>query len=274
MYEHTKVVARHALRCLTQDSRASFIGSLLFLFNPTLLVLNTLSLNDWLCITTLTMTCCCFLLWARHNHLSSLIGTAPCSLLATLTCYDGWALFVSMIAFMIAIGWLKRQSRAQIESYLIAFSTLGTLGIGVWMLCCRTLFGNPFVFLKQATPTLATVHTMRQAVSFAMFASVQTLTPILFSIAFLAFVLFVIRRRLAPEMLACIAFLVPFAFALLSPASGYVIPMVPTVNILRALQQHDGIATIAPAALFLATLFGPEMWKAIAIVKRRNEPAS
>lgn len=262
-----------AARCLTHDSRASFIGSLLFLFNPTLLVLNTLSLNDWLCITTLTMTCCCFLLWARHNRLSSLIGTALCSLLATLTCYDGWALFVSMLAFMIAIGWLKRQSRAQVESYLIAFSTLGALGIGVWMLCCSTLFGDPFVFLKQATPALTTMHTMRQAVSFAMLASIQTLTPILFSLAFLALVLFVIRRRLAPETLACIAFLVPFAFALLSPDSSYVIPMVPTVNILRALQQHDGIATIAPAALFLATLFGPEMRKAIATVKRRNEQA-
>ncbi len=258
-----------AARCLTQDSRASFLGSLLFVCNPTLVFLHTLSLNDWLCVTTLTMTCCCFLLWTRRNSLSSLIGTALCSLLATLACYDGWALFVSLLALMVAIGWLKRQSRAQVESYLIAFGTLGALGIGVWMLCCTTLFGDPFVFLRQATPSLATVHTLRQATSLAIFASIQTLTPVLFSLAFLAMVLFVVRRRLAPETLACIAFLVPFAFALLSPTTGFVVPIVPAENILQALQQHDGIATIAPAALFLATLFGPEMRKAFTFPRRK-----
>ncbi len=260
-----------AARCLTQDSRASFIGSLLFIFNPTLLMLNTLSFNDWMCITTLTMTCCCFLLWSRYNRLSSLIGTGMCCLLATLTCYDGWALFVSLIAFMVAIGWLKRQSRAHVESSLIAFSTLGALGIGVWMLCCATLFGSPFVFLRQAPSTITSLHSAGQAIVFAFQASIQTLTPVLFSVAFLALVLFVARRRLAPETIAGIAFLVPFAFSLLSLSGGYaIIPVVPTINILQALQQHAGVATIAPAALFLATLFGPEMRKIFVIGKRKG----
>ena len=256
-----------AARCLTQDSRASFVGTLLFIFNPTLLMLNTLTLNEWLCITTLTMTCCCFLLWSRHNRLSSLIGTALCSLLATLTCYDGWALFVSLLAFMMAIGWLKRYSRAQTESYLIAFGTLGVLGIGVWMLCCATLFGDPFVFLRSVTPGLAPHQSIEAVIGFALQASMQTLTPILFSVALLGLILFVARRRLAPETLAGVAFLVPFVFSLLSLGSGYVVPAVPTMDILHALQQHDGIATIAPAALFLATLFGPEMRKALAAVR-------
>ncbi len=260
-----------AARCLTQDSLASFIGTLLFVFNPTLLMLNTISFNDWLCITTLTATCCCFLLWSRHNRLSSLIGTALSSLLATLTCYDGWALFVSLIAFMIAIGWLKRQSRAQIESSLIAFSTLGALGIGVWMLCCSTLFGDPFVFLHQAPLAVASLHSKGQAVVFAFQASVQMLTPVLFSVAFLALVLFVVRRRFAPETIAGIAFLVPFAFSLISLGGGsYAIPFVSSIDILHALQQHDGIATVAPAALFLATLFGPEMRKAFAFGKQKG----
>ena len=257
-----------AARCLTQDSRASFIGSLLFIFNPTLLMLNTLSFNDWLCITTLTMTCCYFLLWSRHNGLSSLIGTAISSLLATLTCYDGWALFLSLIAFMIAIGWLKRQSRAHIESSLIAFGMLGALGIGVWMLCCGTLFDDPFVFLRQAPLTISSLH---NGVMFALQASIQTLTPVLFSVAFLALVLFVAQRRLAPETIAGIAFLVPFGFALLALSGGYaMIPLVSPVNILHALQQHVGIATVAPAALFLATLFSPDMRKLFVIGRRRK----
>jgi 4-amino-4-deoxy-L-arabinose transferase-like glycosyltransferase len=251
-----------AARCLTQDSRASFIGSLLFIFNPTLLMLHTLSFNDWISITTLTMTCCCFLLWTRHNRLSSLIGTALGSVLATLTCYDGWALFVSLIAFMIAIGWLKRQSRAHIESSLIAFGSLGALGIAVWMLCCATLFGDPFVFLRQASPASLSLHNVGQAIAFTFQASIQTLTPVLFSVAFLGMVLFIARRRLAPETIAGIAFLVPFAFSLLSLSGGYVvIPFVSSMNILQALQQHAGIATIAPAALFLAALVGPETRK-------------
>ncbi len=209
-----------------------------------------------------------FISW--HNRLSSLIGTAVSSLLATLTCYDGWALFVSLITFIVAIGWLKRQSRAQVESYLLAFSTLGALGIGVWLLCCATLFGDPFIFLGHVVPVVTSLHTVWQSVNFAFQASVQTLTPVLFSIACLALVLFVARRRLAPETIASIAFLVPFIFSLLSLSSGYFVPFVPTMNILHALQQYDGIATIASATLFLATLFGSEARKTLAVVKRRG----
>ena len=106
---------------------------------------------------------------------------------------------------------------------------------------------------------------------FAFQGSIQTLTPVLFSVAFLALVLFVARRRLAPETLAGIAFLVPFAFSLLSLSGGLVvIPLVSPVNILQALQQHAGIATIAPAALFLATLFSPEMRKIFTFGKHKG----
>ena len=249
-----------AARCLTHNSRASFLGSLLFIFNPTLFLLNTLSFNDWLCVATLTMTCCCFLLWSRHNRLSSLVGAAMSSMLATLTSYDGWALFVSLLAFLIAIGWLKRQSRAQIESSLIAFSMLGVLGIGVWMLCCDILFGDPLIFLRRLLTPTGSVHSTGSVFTSALQVSVQTLSPVLCSVAFIALVLFVLRRRLAPETIAGIAFLVPFAFALFSMSSGYtVIPLVSSVDLLHALQQHAGIATIAPAALFLATLFSPDM---------------
>ncbi len=249
-----------AARCLTHNSRASFIGSLLFIFNPTLFFLNTLSFNDWLCIATLTMTCCYFLLWARYDALSSLVGAATSSLLATLTCYDGWALFLSLLAFMVAIGWLKRQSWAQIESSLLAFSMLGALGIGVWMLCCETLFGDPFIFLRQIPNNIDLHHSVGQTVTLAFQASVQTLTPLLCSIAFLAFIVFIVRRRLAPETLAGIAFLVPFGFSLLALGSGYtLLPLEASVNVLQVVQQHAGIATIAPATIFLATLFSPNM---------------
>jgi len=256
-----------AARSLTRDSRASFIGTLLFLLNPTLLSFNALALNDWLSLATLTLTCCCFLLWMRHRSLSFLIGAAMSSLLATLTSYDGWALFVALLLFLLVAGWLLHQSWAQTESYLIAFGTLGALGVGVWIMLCGTVFGDPLAFLH-ATTSSASQHGVQLAL-FDLTAPVQTLGPLMAGIALLALALFMIRRRSTPDLLGVFAFLVPFLFSLILALSGSnmsgLVPFAPSADMLHALQLHAGIAAIAPASLFLATLIGSGIRKKSAV---------
>ncbi|HCI81109.1 MAG TPA: hypothetical protein DHW02_15630, partial [Ktedonobacter sp.] len=257
-----------AARSLTRDSRASFIGTLLFLLNPTLLSFNAIALNDWLSLATLTLTCCCFLLWMRHRSLSFLIGAAMSSLLATLTSYDGWALFVALLLFLLVAGWLLHQSWAQTESYLIAFGTLGALGVGLWIMLCGTVFGDPLAFLHatNASP----VQSGTQLALFDLTAPIQTLGPLLAGIALLALALFLVRRRSASDLLAVCAFLVPFLFSVILALSGSdmsgLVPFASSPDMLDALRMHAGIATIAPASLFLATLIGSGM--------RKREPIS
>lgn len=244
-------------RCLTQNSLASFGGTLLLLLNPTLFSFATTPLSDWLCITMVTLTCACFVMWVRYGTLASLVGTAGSSLLASLTCYEGWALFLVLAVFMVGVGWLKHQQRVQIEGSLILFASLGGLGVILWMLWCGIVFGNPVIFMH-ASPLQTSVqmlpHDPLLALQFALNACITTLGPIFFALALLALLLFVVRRRLSPETIAATAFLVPFAFSLLYLQSGLSAWLAPGMTTVSELQMHYGIASIVPAALFLATL--------------------
>ena len=242
-----------AARCLTRNSRASFAGTLLFLLSPLLPTLATLTLNDWLALAALTLTCCCFLLWIRTGLLSFLVGTAFSSLLATLVCYDGWALFVALLLCVLLTGWLRKQSWTQTESYLIAFGTLGALGVAIWMLLCGTLFGDPLAFLHAAlSPTR---HSNLQQALF----NLNTPGLLLSGVALLTFTLLLLRRGPAPEKLAAFTFLVPCLFSLLlvvSDATGSLVSFAST-TMPYTISLHLSAMLVAPAALLLAMILAP-----------------
>ena len=73
-----------AARRLTNDSRASFIGTLLFIFNPNILYLQTTPLSEMVCIATSSAACYFFLEWAQEDKLSHLVRAAAVIFLATL----------------------------------------------------------------------------------------------------------------------------------------------------------------------------------------------
>ena len=104
-----------AARRLTKDSRASFVGTLLFILNPNVLYLQTTALSEIVLIATLTASSYYFLAWAQEDRLNDLILAAVATLLATLARYDGWILFLAFFISIALIGWLKHRSWAQIE---------------------------------------------------------------------------------------------------------------------------------------------------------------
>lgn len=268
-----------AARRLTHNSRASFIGALLFILNPNILYLQTTPLSELVLVATLTAASYYFLAWAQEGKLSHLIWSAASIFLATVTRYDGWVLFVAFLVLIVLIGWIKHQRRAQIEANLLTFGMLGGLGIVLWFLWCEVIFGDPLYwqhssFSSQAqqlllpqrqlpslrTKILLTYHDFWQSLRTYTLDSMQNVGLILFVLAVIAIVVFFLRRRVTPEMLAASVFLVPFAFYVLSLYTGQAIIFVPGASPEHAPQSLSfynvryGVEMVAPAALFLATL--------------------
>ncbi len=271
-YLVTTVYLYLAARRLTRKSLASFVGALVFILNPNVLYLQTTPLSELVCIATMTMTGYYFLAWAQDDHPKYLIFAAGSTCLATLARYDGWILFPSLLVFIVIIGWIRHKQWVQIEGNLIVFGVLSGLGIGLWLLWCAMIFGDPLYFQRgqysaQAqtavflqTHTLETYHNLFQSFRYYTWLCIDTVGPILFLLAALSIVVFVSRRRLAPETFAVLAFLMPFCFYVVSLYSGQANIYVPQVIAANASNQifnvRFGTEMVAPVALLLAMLAG------------------
>jgi cellulose synthase/poly-beta-1,6-N-acetylglucosamine synthase-like glycosyltransferase len=252
-----------AARRLTQDSRASFVGTLLFILNPNILYLQSTPLSETVCIATSLMACYYFLAWIQDNHPKYLVGAAVGIFLATLSRFDGWGLFLVLFVLIVVLGWVKRQHLAQIEGTLIVFVTLAGLGIGLWLLWDRVIFGDAlyfhhYLFSAAVNEQLYTYHNVWQSISAYIFLSIETVGPILFVLAAVAVVVFIFRWRLTPDMFGALAFLTPFVFYILIFYSGQGTIYLPGVGPATTSQNlwnvRFGVQAVAPIALFLATL--------------------
>ncbi len=258
-----------AARRLTRDSRASFIGTLLFILNPNILYLQSTALSEIVLIATLTASSYYFLAWAQDDKLNDLILTALATFLATLSRYDGWALFLAMLAMILLIGFLKHLPWKRIEANVIIFCSMGGLGIVLWLLWCFLIFGDALYFQhgpfsSQAQQkalidahVLFTYHDLWQSIRYYTIDSVLNVGPVLFILGTIAFGVFVVRRRRSAEAIATLVFLVPFAFYVaslyLGQAALYVPGAVPPDLEHQIYNARYGVQMVVPTALFLAT---------------------
>jgi cellulose synthase/poly-beta-1,6-N-acetylglucosamine synthase-like glycosyltransferase len=250
-------------RRLTHDSRASFVGTLLFILNPNILYLQTTALSEIVCIATSVMACYYFLAWTQDDNPKYLVGVAAGTFLATMSRFDGWGLLLVLLVLIVAVMLIKRLHRVQIEGTLLIFGSLGTLGIVLWILWDAVIFGDPlywhhYLYGNDLATQYYTYHELWQSISVYMLLSLETVGPILFVLAAIAIVVFVFRRRLAPDMFGAMTFLTPFVFYILVLYSGQdtiFLPGVGPANTSHYLWNvRFGAEIVAPAALFLAIL--------------------
>ncbi len=257
-------------RQLTKNRAISFTAALVFILNPNILYLQATPLSELVCICMLTTACYYFLMWTQKDTLNYLILAAGATFLATLARYDGWALFAALFVFIAIVGLLKRQRIAQISAHLIVFSILGGFGIVLWLIWNKIIFGDPLFFQHSAfssqasqtgflqSGTLYAYHNLWMALKTYTLNAMETTGSVIFIGAAIGFVVYFSRRRLSPEMLATLAFAVPFGFYILSLYTGQAIIWVPgsvpaTANV-QLFNVRYGSEAVIPAALFLATL--------------------
>jgi hypothetical protein len=258
-------------RRLTHNSRASFLGSLLFVLNPNILYLQTTPLSETVLFATLAAASYYFVAWAQTDELRDLVAAALATLLATVSRYDGWALFLALIAAIIVIDWRRRQPRAKIFADVILFATLGGVGIILWFVWNLVIFGSPTAFLSGSFSSQAqteafiqggyadTYHNLWETLRYYSVAAAESIGPALFALGALAVILFLIRRRLSNEALAATTILIPFAFYCVAFFLGQDVMYVPhaTHPPYFMYNARFGAEMAAPAAVFMATLVEP-----------------
>lgn len=257
-------------RRITGNSAASFIGTLVFILNPNVLYLQTTPLSETVCMATFVMACYYFLVWIQEGSIKSLVLMSACVLLATLARYDGWPLFVALFCFIPLVGLLKHQRFLQIQGNVIAFVLLGGLGIVLWLVWNKLIFGDPLyfqhgVYSSQAQQMLLvtdnmlfTYHNLWQAIRFYTIDSEQSVGLLLTFLVVISVFWFILANRFRPSTFGVVIFLVPFAFYVLALYNGNAAIWLPGANPPGApvymYNVRYGAQMVAPAAFCIAIL--------------------
>ncbi|HEY6409887.1 MAG TPA: glycosyltransferase family 39 protein, partial [Ktedonobacteraceae bacterium] len=258
-----------AARRITHNTVAGYVGTLVFILNPNILYLQSTPLSELVCIATSAMACYFFLCWVQDNYSKQLVWAAASIFLATLARYDGWALFLVMFPLIVCVGLLKRQSWRVVQGNVLVFGVLGSLGIALWLIWNQLIFHDFLYFQKGPYSaqgqsihinTQQTYHNIWQSIRYYFITSIDTLGPILFALALIALIIFLARKRLSPETLAVMMFLVPFPFYVLTMYAGqagiFVPGADPASDPLHVFNVRFGSAMVAPVAVFVAILAG------------------
>jgi len=256
-------------RRLTHDSRASFIGSLIFILNPNILYLQSTPLSEPVLFATLTAASYYFVAWAQDEQLRQLIQCGLATLLATVARYDGWALYLSLVAMLVIICWRKGYSREKTVAYTLLFAVLGGVGILLWFVWNLVIFGSPTAFLSGSFSSQAqtksfiqrgyapTYHNLWQSIRTYSLATMESIGPVLFALGVVAVVVFTVRKRFSSDALAAATVLVPFAFYIAAFVLGQDVMFIPHANFPPSytfFNARFGAEMAAPAAIFIGTL--------------------
>ncbi len=141
---------------ISKDSRASFIGTLIFVSNPSVLALQSTPDNTLLTLTTTTISIYYFLRWSQHEHLKDLVLAAICVCLATLASYEAWGLVPLLLLIISLIQLMQHRSWARIESNLLIFLLPAGFGIFLWSITCSMAYGSPFPLIVTLTALYTT----------------------------------------------------------------------------------------------------------------------
>lgn len=227
---------------VTNKKLAAIVGVIIFATNSNVLYLQTTAMFEPLLMATAFGAIYFLTKWAKDGKVVNLLLGAFCIMLATLTRYDGWAMFLASGAFVLFIS-LFRQRKGK-EGALVLFLFLAGFGIFLWLLYNQLIFSDPLYFqrsefsakaqqeileargqlpTKGNLPTSFLTYTLAVVVNNGLLMSVMLLTGvIIYLISFL--------RKIEAWKLAPLLLLIPYGFNIVSLYLGQSViwmPMLP-----------------------------------------------
>ena len=267
------------LSFVTQKRLPAIVGVIIFAANINLLYLQTTAMFEPLLMATAIAAIFFLTKWARDGEVVNLLLGAFCIMLATLTRYDGWAMFMASGAFVLFISLFR--NRKGKEGALLLFLFLAGFGIFLWLLYNQLIFSDPLYFQRsefsaaaqqnvlEARGQLPTKHNMPMSfltytlavvVNNGLLMSVMLVVGVI--VYMLAFLKHVQAWKLTPLML-----LIPYAFNILTLYLGQSViwmPMLPP-HFDTYFNARYGLLML-PAIAFFVGFMAAARYKFIAII--------
>lgn len=133
-------------RELKFDKWATIIAVAVYAINPNLVFMQTTPMTESLLLSLSLGAVYYMVKWTKAFNIKYLIFSGLLTMLATLTRYDAWFLFLFMCLAVYVIG-IKKKNRHFAQGNFILFSSLAGLGIVLWFVWNLLIFGDPLYFV-------------------------------------------------------------------------------------------------------------------------------
>ncbi len=252
---------------ISDDKVAAFIGALAFILNANMLYMQTTPMFEPLLIVTFIWSMYFLLKWSRNMQIGYLLLTAFFVLLATLTRYDGWFLFLGVVALVFGISWQKNGYQYA-EGKVLLFSVLGGFGMFLWLLYNQLIFGSFLYFafnqysahsqqlLLEQMHQLPTKHNI--ILSFLIYGEtvIYNCGLLLTILAILGLGYVLLTKKSNVVKIILLALLIPFVFNILALEQGHSViwlPNLPPFNN-TFFNVRYGILMVPVIAIFVGIL--------------------
>lgn len=134
---------------ITGRKLGGFLAWLIYVTNVNILLLQTMAMSESFFLFTLIMIIFHITKWAKTRDILELLYAGVFVILATLTRYEGYALFgaaTASVAVVVLMNYRKNFKR--LEGTLVLFMTLAGFGIFLWSLYSFLIFKDPIYWLN------------------------------------------------------------------------------------------------------------------------------
>lgn len=228
------------LRFVTDDDWAAAIGTLMFATNANLVYLQTTAMFEPLLMVLAIGSVYFLTRWSKTRAVIDLIQAAFFTMLATLTRYDGWALFISTSVYVFLTTFA--QKRKQKEGMLLLYLFLAVFGIFLWLLYNQLIFSDALYFARgeysagaqqkilEARGFLPTKHNLVLSIQIYSMSMILNIGIIAIVILALGVLLFFVDYALQLTAWAPFLLLTPYAFNIISLYLGQSVIWLPMLE--------------------------------------------
>ena len=135
---------------LTSSRVGAWLGFAVFVVNLNMLYVQSTALTEPVLLAFLVGAVYHFERWMNSLSLRELVWAGLFTCCATLSRYEGWALFLAGIGAVALWSVVADFRRKSPEANLVVFSVLGGYGVVLWFLYNLVIFHDPLYFLHSA----------------------------------------------------------------------------------------------------------------------------
>lgn len=146
---------------ITKNHIGASIGALIMALNPNFLYLQTTPMTEPLLLMTCVIAMYCITKYVESRAVSALVLTGVFTALATLTRYDGWFLFITIL-FLLPLWVYRMYGKEEAEGSFLLFLFSGGFGIFLWILWNTFIFGDPLYFITGPYSAYAQQRVLKQ----------------------------------------------------------------------------------------------------------------
>jgi hypothetical protein len=227
-YVATSILLYKITLSLTHHKLAAIICAVVFMANPNVLYMQSTPMTELLMFMCMAGTVYGVQRWIITDHYKYLLAGAVAGLFGTLTRYESWVLLVVMILLVVFVAWKKQYAYVKTEGIVLAFVSVGALGIAMWMLWNLLIFNNILYFQigDYAKPSLwvgeAEAAVGNWWISFMTYtyATLDNLWPVTSVLAIVGLGMMAARERFALKTLPTFSLLTLFPFFVVALEQG------------------------------------------------------